>query len=288
MPEKPQRKKRRPYSEEDLLHLRRSGRYVPPDRPTLKQKLVAATLAPLKMVEKRLIEPLASLVDKADLFRILEKVGFLIVMLVFLIEFGERREKSIYEAWNVVKDGKDQQSGVVRLALERLRKEEFSLSEINVKGSNLNRIELGCNHTIKNFSVESICTNLYGANLSGVNLWRANLSGAVLNNANLSGANFNDANLTEAHLNGANLSNANLGNANLSDTFLIDTNLSDAYFEGANLSDAYLWQANLSGADLRFVENLTPEQVKQAKNWEKAKYNEEFRKQLGLPPELSK
>jgi hypothetical protein len=46
--------------------------------------------------------------------------------------------------------------------------------------------------------------------------------------------------------------------------------------------------ANLSDADLRFAKNLTPEQVKEANNWEKAKYHEEFRKLLGLPSEPSK
>ncbi len=33
------------------------------------------------------------------------------------------------------------------------------------------------------------------------------------------------------------------------------------------------------------VQGLTPEQVKEANNWEKADYDPEFRKQLGLPPQ---
>jgi hypothetical protein len=36
--------------------------------------------------------------------------------------------------------------------------------------------------------------------------------------------------------------------------------------------------------DLSGAKNLTPEQVKYAKNWEKAEYDEEFRKKLGLSP----
>nr|WP_268896851.1 hypothetical protein [Hassalia byssoidea] len=37
-----------------------------------------------------------------------------------------------------------------------------------------------------------------------------------------------------------------------------------------------------TGADLSYAKNLTFEQVKSAKNWQYAKYDDEFRKQLGL------
>ena len=35
---------------------------------------------------------------------------------------------------------------------------------------------------------------------------------------------------------------------------------------------------------LRCAKNLTPQQVKSAKSWKKAKYDENFRIKLGLPP----
>ncbi|MFM6219918.1 MAG: hypothetical protein ACKPDM_06040 [Dolichospermum sp.] len=38
-------------------------------------------------------------------------------------------------------------------------------------------------------------------------------------------------------------------------------------------------------ADFMGAKNLTPEQVKSAKNWEKACYDPELRIKLGLPPE---
>ncbi|MCC5630419.1 pentapeptide repeat-containing protein [Nostoc sphaeroides CHAB 2801] len=207
---KPKPKKRRPSSEEDILHLRRTGRYIPPPRKTWRDKFIVVVKSAFEWIEKRLLEPLANLVDGADVFRILEKVGFLIAVLVFLLEIGERREKSIFEAWQVVKDGQGEKSGVVVLALERLKKENFSLSGINVEK-----------------------TNLSGAYLSGANLSFANLSFAYIYNANLNGAS--------------------------------------------------LMSSNLSGA-----KNLTPEQVKSAKNWEQAIYDKEFRTKLGLPPEPMK
>jgi hypothetical protein len=77
--------------------------------------------------------------------------------------------------------------------------------------------------------------------------------------------------------------------------FLIDTelisrldlenaDLKGAYLERANLNGAKLNSANLERADLEGAKNLTPDQVKKAKNWLLANYSEEFRADLGLPP----
>ncbi|MDM9582861.1 pentapeptide repeat-containing protein [Nostoc sp. GT001] len=250
---KPKPKKRRPSSEEDILHLRRTGRYIPPPRKSWRDKFIVVAKSPFLWIERRLVEPLANLVDGADVFRILEKVGFLIAVLVFLLEVGERREKSIFEAWQVVKDGQGEKSGVVVLALERLKKENFSLSGINVEK-----------------------TNLSGAYLSNADLSNANLSFAYIYNANLNGALLMGANLRSANLSFANLSGADFYNANLKGADL-------AYQLDITDLGNELGVANLSGA-----KNLTPEQVKSAKNWEQAIYDKEFRAKLGLPPEPMK
>ena len=126
---------------------------------------------------------------------------------------------------------------------------------------------------------------LFSRDLEGANLYRANLSGAYLSGANLSVANLSGANLDRAELSVANLYRANLSGANLSDANLDRANLIDANLIGANLIGANLDRTNLDRANLINAENLTPEQVKQAQNWEKAKYDEEFRALLGLPPE---
>lgn len=124
-----------------------------------------------------------------------------------------------------------------------------------------------------NLGVSLTNINLIDANLSGVNLSGADLSTANLSTANLTGANLNSAILTLANLNGTNLRTANLTGA-----YLIYAILSDADLAVANLSSANLSSANLIGA-----KNLTPEQVKSAKNWEEAYYDDEFRAKLGLP-----
>ncbi|MEO1561236.1 MAG: pentapeptide repeat-containing protein, partial [Cyanobacteria bacterium J06632_19] len=83
------------------------------------------------------------------------------------------------------------------------------------------------------------------------------------------------------------LSNANLKNANFSNANLQGTNLSQAQLWGANFSSANLKSTNFKGADIKnsnffLVENLTPQQIKAALNWREAKYDLDFRFQLGL------
>jgi len=159
------------------------------------------------------------------------------------------------------------------------------------------------------FRANLVGANLVGANLDHAHLIRANLYRANLDRARLIRANLIRANLIRAHLEGAILlgailSDANLEGANLSSAILSDANLEDARLDRARLVRANLDRANLSGADLsgaKFgcikrddkaictnlinAKNLIPEQVKLAKDWEQAKYNEADRVLLGLPPE---
>ncbi|QDL09687.1 hypothetical protein DP113_18805 [Brasilonema octagenarum UFV-E1] len=146
----------------------------------------------------------------------------------------------------------------------------------NLIGANLSRADLrGASLSSANL----IGANLIGADLGGANLIVANLIGADLSVANLIGANLSVADLRGADLRGADLRGANLSVANLNDANLSVANLIRADLRGADLNDANLNDANLS------AKNLTPEQVKLAKNWEKPKYDDEFRTKLGLPPQ---
>ena len=98
-----------------------------------------------------------------------------------------------------------------------------------------------------------------------------------LSEANLRGANFSQANLSQANLRGAdfrgvNLSKANLRGADFSQANLRGANFSQANLRGANFSQANLSRANLSRANLIRTKNLTPAQIKSARNWEEAIY----------------
>jgi uncharacterized protein YjbI with pentapeptide repeats len=154
-----------------------------------------------------------------------------------------------------------------RSAAQRdFEKAPLDLSSTNLSGANLSGANLSRG-------------NLWGAYLSGANLFEANLFGADLRTANLSwatlsGANFDGANLSggnlwgsklqRADLGGANLSEADLSGANVSEADLSGANLSETDLSGANLSEADLGGTNLSGVGLRFVKNLTKEQIARA------------------------
>lgn len=161
------------------------------------------------------------------------------------------------------------------------------LSEADLKGAGLSGAYL--------IGADLSKADLSGADLIGANLWkailvRANLTqtgaiGADFSGADLSGANLSSAYLSGANFSGAELSRANLSRADLWKADLIKTNLKEADlreadFWKANLSEANLNGAKLSGADFSRAKNLTSEQVKLAKDWENAKYDEELCKQL--------
>jgi uncharacterized protein YjbI with pentapeptide repeats len=129
--------------------------------------------------------------------------------------------------------------------------------------------------------------NLRWANLGGANLEGADLGGANLRDASLHGADLGGANLRGADLGRANLRDANLRDANLEGAILGDAILGDAILEGAILGDAILGDAILEGAILEGailegVKGFTPNQIKQATNWEQAFYDYPLGEQLGL------
>ena len=160
--------------------------------------------------------------------------------------------------------------------------------------------------------------NLFGADLRRANLTQANLSGTNLRIADLSGANLSRAALCRAKLTGANLTDADLIWANLTSASLFGANLTRANLTRAKLSEegftledftipnliwiyitneghmrfrsnwAFLDDADLSSANFTDARNLTPDQVKAARNWEQAIYSDDFRQKLGLPPATQK
>ncbi|WP_414518322.1 pentapeptide repeat-containing protein [Nostoc sp. PCC 9305] len=215
-----------------------------------------------------------------------------------LVQAGESLTNKDFSGANLsranLSDADLRSADLSRADLSRANLNGANLSSANLSDANLSRAYLNGAY---------LSANLSGANLSDANLSYADLNSANLSDANLSGANLSDADLSSADLSAANLRSANLSDADLSGANLSSANLSAANLRGANLrgadlrgsylSSANLSAANLSGADLRSAylsdaNNLTPEQVKSAKNWDKAKYDKDFRAKLGLPPEPAK
>ena len=179
-------------------------------------------------------------------------------------EAKERREEAGMSASLLIAQLENDQTGAVRIALERLVRNRFPtsglvLQETNLSGANLIRAYLkGTDLRRANL----LAANLSEADLSGANLSEANLIGANLSEANLIGANLRRVDLKEANLKGADLSLSNLSEADL---FL--TNLREANLSGANLSGADLFKTNLLGADLSGA-NLSGAVLSRAFLWE--------------------
>ena len=145
---------------------------------------------------------------------------------------------------------------------------------------------------------------LYQANLSGANLYRANFNGANLSRANLQDAkNIEQANFTGAIYDintkfppkfdpvahgailiipNANLERVNFHSANLAQVDLSGANLTRTNLSQAILIDTNLANSNIQGTNFKGAIGLTPSQVKAAKNWQQAQYDEDFRVELGL------
>jgi len=137
--------------------------------------------------------------------------------------------------------------------------------------------------------------DLSGADLKRANLKNAALQGAILRDANLRGTDLSKADLRGADLNGTNLvlahfDAANLAAASFSGANLRDANLSEANLREAKFSDSILVGALFLGADLSWanvedtVKDLSPYQIKAAKNWQSAYYGTGLLERLGLPP----
>ena len=117
--------------------------------------------------------------------------------------------------------------------------------------------------------------------LEDIPLKGIDLGGADLKGADLKGADLRGVNLMRANLMGANLRRADLMGADLMRTNLMGANLMGADLRGVNLMRANLMGVNLRRADLRGA-IFEPEEIKKAKNWDKAIYDDEMKKKLGL------
>lgn len=128
--------------------------------------------------------------------------------------------------------------------------------------------------------------DLKKAALQGAILKDANLRGTDLSCADLSGADFHKANLVLTHLAAANLTEADFSGANLCDADLSEANLCEANFGDAVLVGALFQGADLNKAKLEEnVKDISPFQIKTAKNWACAFFNEGILERLGLPPD---
>ncbi len=198
---------------------------------------------------------------------------FLFLLDSNLMPYIFNSDKYIYKVCSSFDDDDDDDNDYDLVAIDRLKFETWNLEKVNIKES------------IGQFKIDNW-------NLENIKLKEIDLNGIYFKNANLKNANFKGASLKEANLKNACLRNANFKNANLINSKFRDADLTgvsfeEAILEGANLKEsnlknACLRNANLRNANLKNVKNITLEQIKEAINWELAKYNPELRTKLGL------
>lgn len=237
--------------------------------------LVAGTLHMEAIVMEKPWESLKdqlTALKESEILGAVESISIITAMVLFLQEgHHEERKRAHYAAWALIDlaDGKETSYARIQ-ALQDLNREKVSLSRLDTPKADLIQIQLpGANLQ----EATLVGTLLREANLQGAKLDFANLQNADLQQAMLNGCGFLDANLMGAYLGGADLTGADLRN----------TNLQGANFLAANLLNANLENANLRGASFRKVANLQVEQVKSARNWQFAEYDDAFRLKLGLP-----
>ena len=250
---------------EEIQHLRRQGVSISNKNKSLRKR-------PLRRAEF-----LSKKTTLLDIINLLASITIIISLITWWSGRQERWENEIFSTWHVINEASEDKSGVVRIALERLLRNDFSLAGLELQNANLSEANLqnadlslakleNTDLSLANLQdadliqanlqdADLIQANLQNANLSEANLQNIDLSLANLQNTNLLGANLQNADLGEANLQNADLSLANLQDAELSVAKLQNTNLWAAKFQDAdlmqaNLQDADLMQANLQNADL--------------------------------------
>ncbi|MBD2252063.1 pentapeptide repeat-containing protein [Nostoc parmelioides] len=194
------------------------------------------------------------------------------------------REKSPYQyPYNTVNNLEDEPyvplptdiQAVLTVIGRREDPETKETISLDLSGSNLRGAKLGSANLKKvDFRRANLSyAYLVEAELENSIFYKAVIKKANLGKAKLSNAELGESNLFHSILTGANLTGANLGNADLSYTSLNEVNFNDTDLVAANLLEAHLYKA----------ENLFPTQIiNKAINWEKAYYDPEFCKQIGL------
>ena len=217
-------------------------------------------------IEKFILEDIKYLLEESaflSIISLIAQITIILSLLTWITGKQERWEDEIFATWQVVNQASEDKSGVVKIALERLLRNDFSLAGLKLKN-----------------------TNLTGANLQEADLRMAKFQEADLGYANFQKADLRIANFQEAYLRGANFQKADLWRANFQGAYLEvakfqeadlwRANLQGAYLEGANFQEADLEVANLQEAILFRAKNLTPKQIKSACFWDKAIHKGEW------------
>lgn len=207
--------------------------------------------------------------DDSVILNSLDSISVITALALFVL-VGRREEErqAHYMAWSMLDAAHDRETSYARYhALQDLNEAGLSLKGLDAPRTDLMQIDL-----------EE--ADLQQATLDGVKFRKANLRKANLISASLRGAKLTRAVLSESLLFGAKLEEADLSGADLERADLGLADLRQVNFFDANLRCANLEDADLEGANFERTRNLCPSQIKKARNWEKARYDEALYQQL--------
>ena len=202
------------------------------------------------------LKVLGCLIKESIFLDILKSLSILSAAILYFFEAPTRKKQSHYDAWRTIDMAQGISNSYARFqAIEDLNNDKVPLKRLEVPGADLESINLRK-------------AKLIEANLSGASLKKANLIEVNIWDANLVNTDFTGAKLHHADLKGCNLENAKFILAELD-----KADLRDLEFLGVDFRNARLSGADLAGANLTGAKNLKLEQLQSAKNWQKAKYN---------------
>lgn len=151
---------------------------------------------------------------------------------------------------------------ITELELVNCHLPKTNLSHVSLVNSNLNSANFShCN---------AIECDFTGVRANQTKFENAKMNQAIFENAYASGANFKDAFLIKA-----NFKNAFLIKANFTNAFLMEADLTNCHLTGAIFDEASLYKANLRG-----VEGLTIDQLKNAKTLYLAELDDNIKKEI--------
>ncbi|MDJ0659383.1 MAG: pentapeptide repeat-containing protein [Crocosphaera sp.] len=245
-------------------------------RQQVKHNLWKKHYNPYYLLEKKILEPGLSWIDKQALFDIIGRLGNLAIVIgviSFIVTEDYRRNEALFSAWQTITSAENQSSDGGRIqALEFLNSRPVRFPFIGLSKP-LHLHQYGdeqpewywaewywdswtqkCKEKGRFFGYlwgrrwpRQRLSRLYAPNaylngikLCGASLWGVNLEGAFLNKAQLQEVNLVEADLSKAKLNNANLQGASLLAAQLQGASLIGANLI-----GANLQESTLIKDDL-------------------------------------------
>lgn len=131
----------------------------------------------------------------------------------------------------------------------------------------------------RNISLDPEGLSLYlsYSDLRGMSFFKEDHRNTRFVGADLRETNFYFSNLENTRFRRAQLANAKFREANLS-----RSSLEDADLQGVDFRECILQETDLKRANLKGAKGLTVEQIKSAKNWQTATYDDDLMVQLGL------